>query len=150
MNEYPIILGRHHTHDTPLALRPADRERHFYCVGKTGMGKSTLQLNMIMQDLLLGHGVCLIDPHGKAAEDVLRHMPARRAEDLVYLNPADPTHSVGLNPLDVPENQPSTDRRPMMSSSGLPDPRSSQWILAPSVVVANGIARSSHLSMRRA
>jgi len=36
-----------------------DRRRHMYILGKTGMGKSTLLENMILQDIYNGHGVCL-------------------------------------------------------------------------------------------
>ena len=103
--EHQIFLGRHHIHETLAGLSAVDRQRHFYCVGKTGTGKSTFLSNMIIQDILAGEGACLIDPHGGVAETVLRNYPRARARDLVYLSPADPTHSLGLNPLDVPAEQ---------------------------------------------
>src|SRR3712207_462977 len=71
MDRHRTILGRHHSHDTPVVLYGVDRRRHFYLLGKTGTGKSTLLFNLIIQDLLAGHGVGLIDPHGSLCEAVL-------------------------------------------------------------------------------
>src|SRR5437879_3043424 len=75
------------------------RRRHLYIVGQTGTGKSTLQLNLIAQDLAAGEGLALLDPHGDLAEAVLLHIPRDRINDLVYLNPADSERPIGFNPL---------------------------------------------------
>src|SRR6266581_2682790 len=75
------------------------RCRHLYIVGQTGTGKSTLQLNLIAQDLAAGEGLALLDPHGDLAEAVLLHIPRDRTNDLVYLNPADSERPIGFNPL---------------------------------------------------
>src|SRR3989344_5427720 len=40
-----------------------DRRRHFYVIGQTGTGKSTLLREMIRQDIENGEGVAVIDPH---------------------------------------------------------------------------------------
>jgi DNA helicase HerA-like ATPase len=37
--------------------------RHFYVIGQTGTGKTTILKNMIIQDIKNGDGVCFIDPH---------------------------------------------------------------------------------------
>ena len=87
-----------------VILDPDERRRHLYVVGQTGTGKSTLLLNLINQDLAAGEGVALLDPHGDLAEAVLLHVPKARANDLVYLNPADAERPIGFNPLSgVPE-----------------------------------------------
>jgi len=39
-----------------------------YIIGKTGMGKSTLLENMIIDDMKKGRGLALVDPHGDLAE----------------------------------------------------------------------------------
>ena len=81
------------------------RRRHLYIVGQTGTGKSTLQLNLIAQDLAAGEGLALLDPHGDLAEAVLLHIPRDRINDLVYVNPADSERPIGFNPLSaVPED----------------------------------------------
>lgn len=74
-----------------------DRRRHLYIVGKTGMGKTTLLENMVLQDIYNGMGVCFIDPHGDSSEYILDRIPAHRQQDIVYFNPADTHFPVGLN-----------------------------------------------------
>jgi hypothetical protein len=80
-------------------LDPEERRRHLYVVGQTGTGKSTLLLNLIAQDLAVGEGLALLDPHGDLAEAVLMHVPRDRTNDLVYVNPADAERPIGFNPL---------------------------------------------------
>lgn len=78
-----------------------DRRRHTYIVGKTGMGKSTLLTNMVLQDIHNGHGVCFIDPHGDAVEYILDRIPPERHEDVIYFNPADIEAPIGFNILEA-------------------------------------------------
>ncbi|MDH4183414.1 MAG: hypothetical protein OEV92_04270 [Nitrospinota bacterium] len=81
-------------------LTKDDRRRHMYMVGQTGTGKSTLFLNMIMQDIIAGEGVGLIDPHGELVEEVLERIPKERIEDVIYINPEVLDQCVGLNLLE--------------------------------------------------
>jgi len=76
----------------PDAMRP----RHLYMLGATRMGKSTLLLNLIAQDMLKGQGLCLIDPHGDLALDVLRRVPPDREDDVLYLDLSDTAHPPAL------------------------------------------------------
>src|SRR6185437_8506617 len=88
-----------------VTLDPDERRRHLYIVGQTGTGKSTLLLNLIAQDLAAGEGLALLDPHGDLAEAALMHVPRDRANDLVYINPADAGRPIGFNPLStVPDD----------------------------------------------
>lgn len=64
----------------------AFRNRHAYLLGATRMGKSTLLLNLIAQDLLHGRGLCLIDPHGDLAHDVLARIPPEREDDVLFVD----------------------------------------------------------------
>src|SRR5689334_9724415 len=105
MNAAPqeLLLGTRISGDF-VALAPEERQRHLYVIGQTGTGKSTLLLNLIAQDLASGAGLALLDPHGDLAEAVLLHVPRRRTNDLVYVNPADSARPIGFNPLSaVPE-----------------------------------------------
>jgi hypothetical protein len=81
----------------PFGVSAEDRRQHVYVIGKTGTGKSTLLRNLILQDLYAGRGVGLIDPHGDLAHDVLDHAPCWRADHIVYFDPADRDHPLGLN-----------------------------------------------------
>lgn len=83
----------------PFGLSRADRRHHVYVIGKTGTGKSTLLRNLILQDIHAGEGVGLIDPHGDLASELLDHIPPWRADHLVYFDPGDLDHPMGLNPL---------------------------------------------------
>lgn len=83
----------------PAELSVEDRRRHVYIAGKSGTGKSTLLFNLIAADLESGRGLCLLDPHGDLALAVADTVPDHRFNHTVYLDPADPTHTVGYNPL---------------------------------------------------
>lgn len=80
-----------------IRLSGEDRRRHTYIVGQTGTGKSTILQNLAVQDMLAGNGFCFIDPHGDEAEKMLSMVPKNRAEDVVYFNPGDTEHPLGLN-----------------------------------------------------
>jgi hypothetical protein len=75
------------------------RRRHLYIVGRTGVGKSTLLLNLLLADLQAGRGVGLLDPHGDLAERVLAAVPQPRTNDVVVFDPSDESYAVGFNPL---------------------------------------------------
>ncbi len=84
-----------------FGLKKGDRARHFYLLGKTGVGKSTVFKNMFISDVLAGDGACFVDPHGDTIEDLLEHIPPNRVDDVVYFNPTDVDHPVGFNLLEL-------------------------------------------------
>ncbi|MBP9864356.1 type IV secretion system DNA-binding domain-containing protein [Patescibacteria group bacterium] len=89
-----------------FGIKTDDRRRHIYIIGKTGMGKTTLMENMVLSDIVAGHGVCYVDPHGDTAEKMLDFIPANRINDVVYFNPADQEYPMGFNILEtVAENE---------------------------------------------
>ena len=69
-------------HRINFGLKPEDRRRHFYLLGKTGVGKSTLFKNMFIADILRGEGACFVDPHGEAVEELLDFIPPERIDDV--------------------------------------------------------------------
>jgi hypothetical protein len=77
-----------------------DRRRHFYVIGQTGTGKTSLIRDMIRQDIENGEGVAVIDPHGDLVEDTLANIPKSRIEDVVLFEPFDLTRPCGLNMLE--------------------------------------------------
>lgn len=102
MSQDGMLLGynQYRGQTTDVRVKHDDRRRHMYAVGKTGMGKSTLLRNMIIQDIRAGHGVCVIDPHGDLAEEVLMKVPRERAEDVIYFDPGDTERPMAFNMLD--------------------------------------------------
>ena len=98
-----LILGINHhqgsTQEVSLGLQ--QRLRHLHLIGATGMGKSTLMLQMMVQDIQGGDGVTILDPHGDLIESVIPHIPPGRMQDVIYLDPADADYPVGINPLEA-------------------------------------------------
>ncbi len=83
-----------------IRMKREDRFRHFYVIGQTGTGKSSILQIMIRQDLANGDGLCVIDPHGSLIEDVLPFIPRQRADDVIFFDPSDMARPLGLNLLE--------------------------------------------------
>jgi hypothetical protein len=101
-DEEITLLGKtnYRGHQQIFGIKPLDRRRHIYVIGKTGMGKSTLLENMIFSDIIEGKGVGVIDPHGDLAENVLKFVPKNRVNDVVLIDPADKDYAVAFNMLE--------------------------------------------------
>jgi hypothetical protein len=98
-----ILIGDNHHHETitPIGLSEEERERHMYIIGGTGNGKTTMLFYEILQDIRAGNGVAVLDPHGDLAERILRYIPEERIGDVIYLNPDDLAHPIGMNLLEL-------------------------------------------------
>lgn len=103
-----LLLGvnNHRNIKTEVRMSEDDRLRHFYCIGQTGTGKSTLLKEMIIQDIQMGNGVCMIDPHGNDVQDVLANIPPERYDDLIYFDPGYTARPMALNMLEYDPNFP--------------------------------------------
>jgi len=88
-------------HETKFGIKKPDRRKHMYIIGKTGVGKSTLIKNMIIQDMRAGNGVAVLDPHGQLIDELLEFVPENRIDDVVIFNPADSDYPVSLNMLEM-------------------------------------------------
>jgi len=97
-----IVLGvnRYRGETKEIHMSPEDRLRHFYVIGQTGTGKTTLLKNMIVQDIKNGEGVCMIDPHGLDIQDILGQIPLKRVNDVIYFDTAYTERPMGLNMLE--------------------------------------------------
>jgi len=84
-----------------VSLSTQQRLRHVHIIGATGTGKSTLLLRMILQDLNLGNGCAILDPHGDLIDAILERVPENRSEDVVLFDPADTEYPVGFNILEA-------------------------------------------------
>ncbi len=80
-----------------FGIKTDDRRRHMYLIGKTGMGKSTILENMIVEDIRMGRGVAVVDPHGDLAEKIIEFIPAHRVQDIIYFNPSDMDYPIAFN-----------------------------------------------------
>ena len=90
-----------------IRMKPEDRFRHFYVVGQTGTGKSSMLLVQAKQDVEAWRWFALIDPHGDLCEQLLEHFPKERVDDLIYFDAGETSMPLGMNLLeaDTPEEK---------------------------------------------
>jgi hypothetical protein len=105
-NEYrqdvsPVATTNFRGHNTMFGLPRSDRGRHLYIIGQTGVGKSGLLELLTISDVFSPYGFAVIDPHGDYALNVLKRIPAERASDVIYFNPADTDFPIAFNPMEV-------------------------------------------------
>jgi len=101
-NEIAIMaMANYRGQMRPFGIKTDDRRRHMYLIGKTGMGKSTMMENMIVQDIRAGRGLAVVDPHGDLVEKVIKYIPPRRVNDVVYFNPDDRDFPIAFNILEA-------------------------------------------------
>lgn len=96
-----------------VVLSDEERSRHVHVLGASGTGKSKLLESMIRQDIKAGHGLCLIDPHGTLADEIVKWAASRRVNDfrrIHVIEPADLSRAFGFNPLRM-DGQIDTDMR---------------------------------------
>jgi hypothetical protein len=104
-----VTIGRDAADDF-IRLAAEDRSKHLMVLGSTGVGKSTLILNMLREDIANGEGGMLIDPHGDLADEVRASMPANRRDDLVWIDVGDEKLSWRLDLLTVRGANPAVER----------------------------------------
>ncbi len=81
-----------------LVLSADAARRHLHVIGPTGVGKSTLLANLIIQDIEAGHGVVVVDPKGDLVDDVVRRLSPAALARVAVLDPSDEA-PIGLNPI---------------------------------------------------
>lgn len=103
-----IILGQSSFRgvEAEIKMQKDDRRRHLYIIGQTGTGKTSLMKSLVAQDILAGEGLGIVDPHGEFAEYALGLVPKERAEDVIYVDPADLARPLGLNMLEYDPRNP--------------------------------------------
>ena len=106
VRQHGLLLGENHHAGVSIdvSLSAEQRTRHCHIIGASGTGKSTLLFNLIRQDIENGEGVAVLDPHGDLIDRLLGIIPPERIDDVVLLDPADESHSVGFNILSAHSN----------------------------------------------
>jgi RecA/RadA recombinase len=90
-SNYPGMAGR------PLATSAEDGMKHLYLLGPTGSGKSTVILNLVVQDMEAGRGAVVIDPKSDLVDEIVQRVPDHRTNDVIILDPTDDERPVGIN-----------------------------------------------------
>jgi flagellar basal body-associated protein FliL len=81
----------------PVYQSNEDRTRHSYVLGGSGSGKSEFLTNIMLQDIASGQGICVIDPHGEAVDNLLMRIPKERYKDVIVMSPNFVDAPIGLN-----------------------------------------------------
>ena len=92
------IIGHDIETNEPITIGDIERRSGLYILGKSGMGKTAVIENLIIQDIRHGHGLFFLDPHGQA----IRHLSRagafnNRINDAIILDPQHETHRFGIN-----------------------------------------------------
>src|SRR5260370_33276858 len=97
------IIGKDIATNNFVQISEEARRQGLYIVGANGTGKSTLISHLIVQDVMHGLGICLLDPHGDLTKDVLTHLPPGREQDVILLDLSQSAYPFGLNLFSCPD-----------------------------------------------
>jgi len=86
-----------------LTISPFQLSRHFYIIGQSGTGKSTVLFNISLSLIRMGYGIAVFDPHGDLIEKILETFPRFRTNDLCLFRPFDPSFAIPFNILLPPQ-----------------------------------------------
>src|SRR5271166_2986957 len=91
-----LILGLD-PESRPVSISVRARLEHTHVIGASGGGKSKFLEHCILQDIAMGHGVCVVDPHGNHPHSLYRStlawLAGRRINRPVHIiDPNAPTH----------------------------------------------------------
>jgi hypothetical protein len=112
--KYILGSNEHYGDSYTVGINDEARLRHTHIIGVTGVGKSTLIANMMIEDMRKGNGCCLFDPHGDIVEDILLRIPEYRQKDVILIDPSYLDFPIGFNLLHA-----STEAEKMVLSSDL-------------------------------
>lgn len=83
-----------------FGIKQKDRLFHFYCVGKSGVGKTSLLKTLMIQDAEANRGFAFVDVHGDASRELVEILKHKYLYcKLVYLDVTNPNLDLGYNPL---------------------------------------------------
>lgn len=83
-----------------FGVKQSDRLLHFYCMGKSGSGKTSLLKTLMHEDLMAERGFTFMDVHGDAAREMHSMVQSRfKNRESIYFDVTDPDIPWGYNPL---------------------------------------------------
>ncbi|MBN1536197.1 MAG: hypothetical protein JW908_05650 [Anaerolineales bacterium] len=84
-------------------ISSSQRSTHTHVIGQPGTGKSRALESWIMQDINLGHGVGVIDPHGDLFQNLVTRIALKPEvwNKVIIIDPCDPQWVVSFNPLEA-------------------------------------------------
>ncbi len=106
MAALPIPIGV--SDQRRVRLSAKRRSTHLHVMGASGQGKSKFIEHCIREDILAGHGVCLIDPEGSLYENIVAWCALHRIDRQRTIHLFDPTEAewrFRFNPLYVHDGE---------------------------------------------
>lgn len=130
-------LNCHRGEAVPVVLPEMERLQHLHVIGASGTGKSTLLINLILQDIALGTGVAVLDPHGDLVDDIIARIPEEYGERVILFDPADEDWPIGFNIFAAASER----ERTLLASDlvGIFERLSSSWGDTMSAVLGNAV-----------
>jgi hypothetical protein len=95
----PIGICHYAGRAQPVCIPRGSRTSHVHLIGRTKQGKSTLLERIVLDDIEQGHGVAVLDPHGRLVDRLCGLIPDRHADRVIYADPGDPRQVLRWNPL---------------------------------------------------
>lgn len=96
-----IVVGTVVGTRRPVAIPWADMFRHMFVIGATGSGKSTTELNIILQAIRdpSRPAVIVLDPHGSLVDAIAGRLTSAEMERVDWFDPSDPIAPMTWNVL---------------------------------------------------
>jgi hypothetical protein len=120
-----LNLGKDPRTGEDVILSIKERLRGLYCLGTTGTGKTTFLVNLALQDIKAGRGLCFITPVGDAIKDILSRIPPEREKDVILFNPMHTQEIPGLNIFECPDS--TSDKEVALTSGFVMDVFAGVW-----------------------
>jgi TraM recognition site of TraD and TraG len=100
MQDFDLLFG-----NQAGSLKPSQRATHTYVIGQPGVGKTRALESWIRQDIIAGHGVGVIDPHGDLFNDLLCFLSSKPEvwDRVIIFDPCNPKWVTPFNPLEAME-----------------------------------------------
>jgi hypothetical protein len=93
-----VALGRDVETRQEVRIGDIERRSGSYYLGRAGMGKSALAVNVAIQDIANGHGLFFLDPHGDAIVDLARRVSTSDLQRTYLFDiEEDENYSFGIN-----------------------------------------------------
>lgn len=81
-----------------FGIKQSDRLFHFYALGKTGSGKTSLLKELMSQDIEAERGFSFLDVHGDACREMYHSIPLLKKGGVIYFDTTNPELEWGYNP----------------------------------------------------
>ncbi len=81
----------------PISITDTARRSGLYVLGLSGMGKSSLLINIAAQDIKNGHGIFFLDPHGETIKKLKKEVGNSFPSPPIELDPEDRRQCFGIN-----------------------------------------------------